>query len=322
MSPLRRGSTWSSANHSRAVSPSDTFRGLSPEDRFRNSSTPSFSGLAEAQQYKRNSRRFSLQSLQQKALPAAPLHAAAAGHTTTTFLSPTADDDFAKRSSRRLSLQTFGFARSSASTGTSTPLTALPRLGGGGAPSSALSSGTTTPYRPHAPNSGTSTPSQRPLASHPPDAAAGGKDGILIEEVISLSPATRTPGTTQTFRRSRGSRNSLLLSAAAGGPGPNTDRAPLHALDENTVERLDVYRPTQQQQQRRRADSSSASASASKRHSLQYPPQASVGGPLQAHHRHYQGPLVPGPGSPYFGQKVSQFELIANNIENAFIAMR
>lgn len=47
-------------------------------------------------------------------------------------------------------------------------------------------------------------------------------------------------------------------------------------------------------------------------------------GETSFHHdgKKYRASSLPDVSKPYFGQRLSQFDMIANNIENAFVSMR
>lgn len=126
----------------------------------------------------------------------------------------------------------------------------------------------------------------RPTPTPPPTVAAPVKQpNGDTEEVISISPATAAP--VQSYRRSRAS---LALPSQNGNSSQ-----PLDALSVAEGVNPAVYKPTN---------------------------GAGHHDPNKFRAEQPQTQKAQGVNEPAFGQSLSQFDLIANNIENAFDAMR
>lgn len=153
-----------------------------------------------------------------------------------------------------------------------------------------------------------------------------------LEDIIAMSPVTSVG--VQKFRRSR---SSLVLYSANGSSSQVNLNSGLSPLSENSTP--EVYQPTKRRRSRSRTSHASEATSsgtrarthpasrASTSHTSHTPSHHNSDEKIRerrdSSHHHSDEKLRERRGSKaYFGQNVSQFDLIANNIENAFTSMR
>lgn len=345
VSPLRRGSlAQAGANGSRGVSPANVQRAaavpnraLAGNSRANGASTPiQKQQLSAAQQERLAHQQAALAALSQAAPsepPQAPEPEPKSQPRELKETKPEVQQE--KRRSRRFSLQSLKEI-TGIKTANPPPLPTAP------IPQDQINSAQPTKGRPAQPPK---LNTKVPLVKGPQTAPAGPASRPTerdaddeFEDIIAMSPVT--PIGLQKFRRSRSSL--VLYSNGASGSHQNLNST-LAPLSEGKTP--DVYQPSRQQQRSRergRANSEAVPSSSQAQQHHQPPRTSEERREREERRRERRRSHAHAPGQTnghgphegddkrremrgskaYFGENVSQFDLIANNIENAFSSMR